>query len=294
MILLFSKGMTKGLGIFFGILFVFPFVASADDFATVAASTAGKVILTAQATGFATKGNSVDAPPGSDITLTWTVPSGWKGCWSNWSDTLITGSGTKTAKIPTSQPTGRVFVLTCFGVGQSQTVGAKVNVVKPDLSIASFTGTAVPVPTTPAVAAIYDSTGKVTTPAIAPIPHPNQYYAGTGAITLRAALKNSGKTSIQATPQVSVIYQAGLTSKPSSSTTWVDLSPGGIVHLETNYAIAPGSSPNAASYAHSTVAGGPWYFRVKADSANVVDESNENNNTKIIGPYTFVVRPAGQ
>lgn len=301
------------------VMFVFPFVAKADNFALVALSKPGKVTLTAQAAGFAPKGGSIDAPPGSDITLNWTVPADWKGCYSNWQTAMIGVADPKTitAKIPntTEFSGGRTFILSCFGLGQGQTVAVKVNIVKPDLAIARFSARG----KTPVVerkgvakqnyvAEVRSADGKtVVKPAIPaadaipPIPK-NTFLAGDGAITFNAAVQNVGKTSVPADAGILVDYQWS-TKNSTKDADWSSMllpnTP--LKGLSTSAAISPGSVPEVASYVHTVGPSdppnkpqGPFYFRVKADvggagGSGTVDEANEKNNTsRPIGPIFFI------
>ena len=221
----------------------------------------------------------------------------------------VTDPKTKTAFINnTAFPRGRIFGMTCFGVGQAQTVAVKVNIVKPDISIARFSAigkklipAAVAVKAKDAILERKDTVGQVIQPAVPAVaPRPailkNTYEAGPGAITFSAVVKNSGRTSVPATPPITVSYQA-LLYTPILQTTYKSVTkvPDAKwnennmrnVNLEGGFAIAPGAMPNVSAYSHETSAGGPWYFRVWADNPSVVDESNESNNKTVAGPYYF-------
>lgn len=288
-----SKISLAGVTLALSLLFVPASFVRAEDFSLVSLSPKGKVTLTAQVGGFAGKGSSVSAPPGASITLNWIVPAGWKGCYSNWDTNIITASGNKAGTIPTAL-TGRSFVLTCFGVGQAQTVAVRVNVVKPDLAVVRFSAVGkelIPetgaVPARPAIAERKDTQGRViqaavpVAPAIPATPK-NTYKGGEGAITFSAVVKNVSKSSIPAGTPIQVVYEA---AQSKSAANWLSMS---TVSLETNLAIDPGATPNVRAYVHTTTTGGPWFFRVRADSENKLDESNEKNNITVpIGPYFF-------
>jgi len=291
------------------VMFVLPFVARAAPFGSVELSKPGKVTLTAQAAGFAAKGGSIDAPPATPITLSWTVPKDWKTCYSNWQTDSIPvteGVGKIEATIDNNAfPRGRVFVLTCVGIGQAQTVAVKVNIVKPDITIASFSAIGKePIAAAPAIAARAavpekkDASGNViqaAIPAIAAVPAvpKNTYKAGDGSISFSAVLRNAGKTSIPGTPPIKVVYGAAKDKIPNTSCDagWEKMGP----ESDKNFGLvgagiplAPGAVPTVTTYVHKTDAGGPWYFCVRADSTGVVDESSETNNTRVIQtPFYF-------
>ncbi|OHA21394.1 MAG: hypothetical protein A2849_00150 [Candidatus Taylorbacteria bacterium RIFCSPHIGHO2_01_FULL_51_15] len=280
-------------------MFVFPALASADtaeDFGSIPSSPAGKVTLSVQMGTAVSKGNVVNVPAGTPITLVWTVPTGWKGCWSNWQSAAITASGSLRGNIPAGQAR-RAFILTCFGVGQSQTVALTVNVVKPDLTVSSFTGSATAVGPTPAVPAVpANPNANPPVEARRAIPAKSNkglYYAGTpgtgaasGGIVLKATAKNSGKTPAASGGFVFAKYEWAQTTTPTKAgTSWQLLKEGFI-----DTPIAPNKTGVVDEYSHAATPGGPYYFRITLDSTGVVNEAKEDNNMRIIGPYTFVAR----
>jgi len=285
---------------------VLPVVARAQDLvAGVIPTGKGTIVLTAQVGGFAGKGGAVSAPPGADITLAWTLGGGWTGCLSNWQEGVITGSGLTTRTI-NAQETKTSFnlVLTCYKLGQAQTAKVIVNVVKPDLSIVSFTG---PVPSTkvPPEAAVpgrkgfpatRNSDGTIKEAAIPKVdaikakPHKNEYYDGT--ISFKTIIKNTSKSTIPGNIGITTRYSWANTSNAAPAD-WHTI---GTKPLETTAALESGAIPNVVPLLHPAnespidANGRPtvYYFKAEIDSADVVKESNEKNNARIIGPYIFV------
>ena len=207
-------------------------------------------------------------------------------------------------------------MLTCFGLGQAQTV-REGEYREADLAVARFSA----IGKTPVaqrkgvakqnfVAEVRSADGKtVVKPAIPaadaipPIPK-NTFLAGDGAIAFSAALKNVGKTSVRADAGILTDYQWS-TKNSTKDADWNSmlLPTTPLKGLTTSAAISSGLVPEVASYVHTVGVPadqpankpyGPFYFRIKADVGGsggngTVDEANEKNNTsRPIGPIFFI------
>ncbi len=132
------KTFQRSVLVLLAVVLVVPVFAHAAEFAVFPVAPKGKVTLTVSVGGVTAKAGSVTIPPNTEVALNWTVPSGWKGCWSSWDSLPLLTSGTITGTLP-AEAKGRSFVLTCVGVGQAQTASVQVTVSKPNLTTATPT-----------------------------------------------------------------------------------------------------------------------------------------------------------
>lgn len=230
-------------------LLVVPVFARAVDFQFVPATkVSGKVTLQAKPNNIAVKG-AVNVAPETPITLVWTIPSGYKGCWSNWSSTPISTSGFVTGTIPSIYTKGGSFVLTCSGVGVAQTASVSVSVSKPNLTTATPTisGTVVG--------------GKY---MLAPVP-----------FTLKYSVRNSSKVVASGDlDSISVVLQKKVTEAGAAT----------VIKKEEVSSLAPNASKVFTfDDVARTASGFPSFYRVCVDynqsgGTGVIDESKENDN----------------
>ncbi len=235
---------------------VVPVLAHGADFSFVTAQKiTGKVTLTATVNGTLVKGNSVAVAPGTPVNLNWTIPAGFKGCWSNWSNEPITATGNITGTIPARDSQGREikggsFVITCSAAGASQSASVSVSVAKPNLTVTlpTISGTIV-----------------------------NKKYALSVPFTLTYSVKNVSKVAVNDSFGFSVqLYKRQGDGTPVAVT-------GASQELQS---LAAGASRtftfNDTSRAESVALNDYYSYRVCTDGDGTgkgdIDESNENDN----------------
>lgn len=231
-----------------GVLFAFPAVVFAATFPGPF-STISSVNLKAS---ILVDGQTVKSPAlvgaGKDFTISWASENRGR-CMSNWSDSLLSSTGMTTGSITAN----RAFVITCFGPGAAQTVKLQVNVGTTDLSVSSFS-------------AVGLKTSK------------KRGFYTAGPYTLKASVRNGGK--LGTSNPVRVRFE-----ESSNGTT------GWIASGEVVLPLLKGSSTTKIPNLERTGNAGvdTRYYRVCVDTERKVDETNEDNNcSKVIGPYSFV------
>ena len=231
-----------------GVLLAFPAVVFAVTFPGPF-STISSVNLKA---GILVDGQTVKSPAlvgaGKDFSISWTSENRGR-CMSNWSDSLLSSTGVTTGSITASRP----FIITCFGPGAAQTVKLQVNVGTTDLSVSSFS-------------------------AFGLKASKKRGFYTAGAYTLKASVRSGGKlgTSIP----VRVRFEEGA----NGTTGWV-------ASGEVVLPLLKGNSTTKIPDLERTGNAGAdtRYYRVCVDSERKVNETNEDNNcSRVIGPYSFV------
>lgn len=197
-------------------------------------------------------GQTVKSPAlvavGKDFSFSWTAASGTR-CMSNWSDSLLSSTGVTTGSITAS----RAFVITCFGPGAAQTVKLQVNVGTTDLTVSSLS-------------------------AFGLKASKKRGFYTAGPYILKASVKNSGKLSTSFPIRVRFEESANGTGG------WITSGENIIPLVKGNSVVQIPELPRTGNAGADT-----RYYRVCVDSERKVDESNEDNNcSKVIGPYSFV------
>ncbi|KKW10473.1 MAG: hypothetical protein UY50_C0033G0001, partial [Parcubacteria group bacterium GW2011_GWA2_49_9] len=197
----------------------------------------------------------VTVAAGSAFTVVW--KSSGTGCVANWSGAVpLPPTGSATGSIITSRP----FVITCFGRGAGQSAALQVNVGVTDLAVPTFSISGL-------------KRGKVK----------GTYQEG--PYTLEATVKNLGKL---ANPNN---FKVKYTLANSSD---MKTRPRTIGEIAINGIGSNQSKVLDAFKWASTPSVDPSYFQVCADTGEaIVEPSDTNNCSKVLGPYTFSAKPRG-
>ena len=234
--------------------FLFPVAVFAATFTGPLATTKSVSLQAAIQVGGITIKSPATVPAGSDFSVVWR--STGAGCVSNWNDSTLSASGSTVGSITAS----RSFVITCFGRGTAQTAAMQVNVGVLDLSVSTFS-----------FSGLKKGKGSGT------------YVEGPFGI--KTTVKNLGKLPTATTFKVKYTYAKS-----------ADMRTGLITMGEINlHGINGGESTGMEEFPWTGAPSGndSIYYQVCADTGNAVAEVKEDNNcSKVLGPFKFVAKPS--
>lgn len=200
-------------------------------------------------------GKSVKSPAvvaaNTDFSVAW--KSQGVGCVGDWTGDTLPPTGSVSGSITAN----RTFIVTCFGRGAAQSAKAQVNVGVADLTVSSFSA-----------AGLKGAKGQRGT-----------FTAG--PFTLKASVRNFGKLPI-ATP-----FKVKLQESENGTSNWTSAAE------QTVPALGGGATLRLDEWPRQGNAGAATrHYQVCVDTENKVSESKEDNNcSKVLGPYSFVAAP---
>lgn len=191
-----------------------------------------------------------------EFTIVW--KSAGNGCISNWDEELLPASGSAVGTVSKS----RAFVITCYGRGAAQTATLQVNIATADLSIGAFSATG-----------LKAAKGKK-----------GFYLTGSGGedehtpFILRATIKNLGKLPVREPFKVKYLEST------DELDSFVSIAETTVYNIGSGSTLALEDLPRLGN-----ANGDKSYYKVCVDAEEEVEEAKENNNcSKVLGPYSFV------